>query len=329
MSDTNHNCDSEAGGLWEEAFQEEVADVVVDADAPDLLPTYTYRVPDPWKDVVQPGTCVHVPFGGQEKLGYVLVRRRISSDDPLCARLRDIIAPVKGAITFSQEQAELARWMAARYVCSLAAGVRCVAPAAMGARVMTLVRLADQFITTREAGHAAVQAHIIETLRTLGGVATLEKLREAARVSSFTTSYAALLRKGLLQETRQVSRPRTQARTVRGYVLSQPLEPMAGQRTLGPAVNVVEGRVSEAGRRILRVLAELTEVGETPVTADRLLEEAQASESALQTLVKKGAVEVREVPVRRIPYIVPTVRTQPPCFTPGQRAAAKWIAEAI
>lgn len=329
MSDTNQNCESVTGSLWEETFQEEVADVVVDADASDLLPTYTYRVPDPWKDVVQPGTCVHVPFGGQEKLGYVLARRRISSKDPLCVRLRDIIAPVEGAVTFSQEQAELARWMAARYVCSLAAGVRCVAPASMGARVMTLVRLTDPSITAREADHAAVQAHIIETLRALGGEAEREKLREAARVSSFTSSYAALLRKGLLQETRQVSRPRTQARTVRGYILCQPLESVAGLGTLRLSVNAPEGRVSEAGRRILRVLAERMEAGEAPVTADRLLEAAQASESALQTLVKKGIVEVREVPVRRMPHTVPTVRTQPPCLTAGQRAAAVWIAEAI
>lgn len=329
MSHADHTRESVTGSLWEEAFEEEVADVVVDADAPDLLPTYTYRVPDPWKDAAQRGTCVHVPFGGQEKLGYVLARRRISSDDPLCARLRDIIAPVEGALTFSQEQAEIARWIAARYVCSLAASVRCVAPAAMGARVVTLVRLADESITAREVGNAAVQGHILETLRALGGVAELEKLREAARAGSFTASYAALLRKGLLRETRQVSRPRAQARTVRGYVLGPAARvPNCATGSSGWD-NTPEGRVSKAGRRILRVLAELTEAGETPVTANRLLEEAQASTAALQTLLKKGVVETRVVQVRRMPHAVPATRTQPPCFTPGQRAAAEWIAGAI
>jgi len=304
------------GSLWEDTLAVEVAEVVVDADAPDLLPVYTYRVPDLWKDMVQLGTCVHVPFGGQEKLGYVLARRRMALADPLCARLRDIIAPVEGAITFSQEQAEIAGWVAEEYICPLASSLRCVAPAAMGARVVTQVRLVEETMTAKDAGNATSQVHILDTLRALGGVAEREKLREASKVSSFTTSYAALLRKGLIRETRHVSRPRTQARTVRAY-------------TLKPMENASEARISEVGRRILQVLAECAEAGKTLVTADYLLEEAQASESALQTLVRKGIVDMRKMLVCRNPHVVPATRTQPPRLTPAQRAAVEWIADSL
>jgi len=98
---------SETASLWEELAEVEAAEVVVDIEAPDLQPTYTYRVPPGMAAPV--GTCVHVPFGGREALGYVLARRRIPISDPLAKRLRDIIGIVEGAVTFTQEQADLAR----------------------------------------------------------------------------------------------------------------------------------------------------------------------------------------------------------------------------
>ena len=47
-----------------------VADVVVGVDAPDLLPTYSYHVPDHVRHVLAVGTCVHVPFGGRKASSY-------------------------------------------------------------------------------------------------------------------------------------------------------------------------------------------------------------------------------------------------------------------
>jgi primosomal protein N' (replication factor Y) len=313
---TQRHTETDTGSLWEEYNEADVADVVVEIDAPDLLPAYSYRVPEHLRASVAVGTCVHVPFGGQEKLGYVIERRRISASDSLHARLRDILAPVEGAITFNAEQAALARWIAARYVCDLSAAVRCIAPAAMGARVVTVVRLADESITARDAGDSLVQAHILETLRSLGGVAEIETLREAARVSAFAGSYAALIRKGLLQETRAVSRAKVVARMVRAY-------------ELGMAAGALSGRMSDAGQRILDALAEFTRRGETPVLPERLLTAAQASSGALKTLADKGAIIVREIPARRAPHNLPAGRTQPPPLTPGQSTAARRVAEML
>src|SRR2546429_3421697 len=133
----------EIGSLWEECDEVDVVDVVVGVEAPDLLPTYTYLVPELLRNSLKVGACVHVPFGGQEALGYVFGCRRVRAQDPLVRRLKPVMGPVEGAITFSEDQAAIAAWIAERYACDLASAVRCIAPAALGARVVRPAHLSD------------------------------------------------------------------------------------------------------------------------------------------------------------------------------------------
>ena len=143
--------------LWEEFAETDVADVVVDVDAPDLLPTYAYRVPDVMQNTLQVGMCVHVPFGGRETLGYVLSRRKISAQDPLCGKLKPLIAVVEDAITINQEQIDTVQWMSDRYICHLIDAIRCVAPAILGAKVIATVKLQRRLAAraSRRRFHAA------------------------------------------------------------------------------------------------------------------------------------------------------------------------------
>ncbi len=308
--------EANTASLWTEYDQIDVADIVVDIDAPDLLPTYSYRVPAGLRNEIKTGMCVHVPFGGQDKLGYVLARHRMRSSDPLAARLRDIEAIVEGAVTFNGEQAVLAQWISDRYLCDIASAIRCIAPASMGSKVVRTVRLADPGLTGESAGDAMVQAHILETLRQMGGSADAEALRDAARVSSFTTAYAGLIKKRMLVETRAISRAKTVARLIRAY-------------ELGSVTDSLSGRRSPAGERILATLVELTRAGETPVLPERLLKAAAASPAALKSLVDKGAVVVRHVGLRRAPNRTPSSLTSAPAHTTGQSAAARAIREML
>ncbi len=305
-----------SSSLWEEFDEIDVVDVVVDVEAPELQPTYTYRVPPPLRNRLDMGSCVHVPFGGRDTLGYVLAHRKLKSSDSLAPRLKDVIAKVEGAVTFTPEQAHIAEWISDRYVCDLPSAVRCIAPAAFGARVVTIARLENDGIRPEDLGDAMVQAHIVEALRTLGGEAEVDELRKRASVSAFPGSYAALVRKGVITESREVSRARTTARTVRAYAL-------------GSAVDTLSGRSSPAGERILQALADFQRKGEAPVLPEKLLTAAQASSGALKTLTEKGAVVIETLEVRRAPHYTGPTRTIAPTFTPGQQAATEWLAESI
>src|SRR5947209_20309937 len=152
------NDGSYSESLWEEFADLDVADVVVDVDAPDLQPSYSYLVPEKMQNRIAPGMCVHIPFHGREMLGYVVERRKLPATDPLVSRLKPVIAIVEDAITINAEQLQTARWMSERYVCTLLDAVRCVAPAILGSRVQAVTRFTDPTLRGRDLGDSIPQA---------------------------------------------------------------------------------------------------------------------------------------------------------------------------
>ena len=312
-ANSNNPAENYSDSLWEEFAEIDVADVVVDVDAPDLLPTYAYRVPDFMQNILQVGMCVHVPFGGRETLGYVLSRRKISALDPLCGKLKTLIAIVEDAITINQEQIDTVQWMSERYICHLIDAIRCVAPAILGAKVIATVKLSDDTLRGHHVGDSMPQAHILETLRTLGGEAELDTLKDRASLPNFSAAYSALAKKGLLIETRKVSRAKTVEKTMRGY-------------RLGAAAGVLEqggiGRQSPQQQRILNELVAWQRKESAPMPQDELLRAADAKITSLRGLAEKGLVEASEIHVRRAPVAAGEKRTTAPKFTPGQQAAA-------
>jgi primosomal protein N' (replication factor Y) len=303
--------------LWEEYAEADVADLVVDIDAPDLQPTYTYRVPATMQNTLQPGDCVRINFAGRETLGYVFTRRKLPLSDPLSAKLRDIQVIVEDAITINAEQMQTVRWMSEHYVCDLLDAIRCVVPTVLGGRISTRVVLKDMSLRGIDVGGSIPQAHLIETLRSLGGEAERDMLRETANLPSFSTAYGALLKSGLFVETTEVARAQVVTKTVRGYALG------------AAADSLTTARRSEAQQRLLNALVNHARRNHGPVPGEELLREAQAGPSSLKGLVDKGLVVVSELTVRRAPTKAGTKRTVAPTLSPGQANAASVLRECI
>ena len=299
--------------LWEEFADLDVADVVVDVDAPDLQPSYSYLVPEKIQNRLAAGMCVHIPFHGREMLGYVLERRKLPTTDPLVPRLKPVIAIVEDAVTINDEQLQTVRWMSERYVCSLLDAVRCVAPAILGSRVQAVTRLTDPSLRGRDLGDSIPQAHIVETLRALDGEAELETLRKTANLPSFHSAYAALVERGLLVETRRVTRAKTVEKRVNAY-------------RLGAAAGELKGpnaRTSPQQQRILNALLDWARSEPGPMPADELLRAADVRPDSVKRLVDKGVVQVEALTVRRSPVTAGAQRTAPPTLTPGQQRAVE------
>jgi primosomal protein N' (replication factor Y) (superfamily II helicase) len=306
--------------LWEEYAQVDIADIVVDIDAPGLEASYSYRVPESLQNTLQVGACVHIPFSGRETLGYVIERRKLSAADPLCGKLKPIIAIVEDAITINSEQLQAVRFMSERYVCDLLGALRCVAPATLGARVATMVRLADPNLRGAQTGDSLPQAHIVETLRTLDGPVELETLRDAANLPNFAGAYAALQRKGMLIESREIMRAKTVGKTIKAYALGAAAEVLGGAGV---------GRRSPQQQRLLNELLARARRNEGPMPANELLAAAQAGAASLRGLLEKGLVQVTELTVWRAPLATPRLRTEPPILMRGQRDAVETLRECI
>lgn len=306
--------------LWEEFAEVDIADVVVDVDAPELQPSYSYRVPEALRNTLGVGACVHIPFAGRETLGYVLARRKLSVHDPLCAKLKDILAIVEDAVTINEEQLHIVRWMSERYVCDLLSAIRCVAPATLGSRVVSMVRLREPDIRATDAGDSIPQAHLIETLRALDGAVEVEVLRENANLPGFSSAYAALLKKGLLVETRAVSRAKTVEKKAKVYTLGVTAEVLGGAGV---------GRRSPQQQRILNELLRRARNSGEQMLAEELLRAADAPAASLRGLVEKGLVTAQEITLRRAPIVAGEKRTVAPPLTPGQEQACAVLRECV
>lgn len=307
--------------LWEEFDDIDVADIVVDVDAPDLLDTYAYRVPEHLRNALKVGACVHIPFSGRETIGYVLSRRRLAKSAPLANKLKDIIALIEDAVAINFEQIQIAQWMSERYVCSLLDAVRCVAPPYLNCRVETMVRLAYPNMNSAELQGSVNQAHLVETLMTLGKEAELEKLKQTANIASFRSAYTTLLARGIFKETRRIARPTTVGKKTRAYRLG------AVADVLSTSGRVVRRTVHQ--ERVLETLAQWCRTDTRPMPGSLLLERAEASSSVLKGLVDKGLVVGEDIAVRRMPTLAPAIPTNPPTLSPPQAAAVTKLREAI
>jgi primosomal protein N' (replication factor Y) len=300
--------------LWEEYDRIPIADVVVDIDAPDLQPFYSYRIPESLAGAVAAGVCVHVPFAGREALGYAVEIRHLPAADPLVSRLKPIIAVVDEAIRINAEQMHVVRWMTDRYVCDLSAAVRCVAPSVFGGRVVTRLQLSDPDLDADLAGNSMPQRHLIETLRSLDGEAAMEELRDAANIAGFSSACSALVKKGIIVETRAIARAKTVVKMRTAF-------------RLGPAAGLVtDARPPSAGQtRAIEALTAWERSCADPMPADELLAAAGVTAAVLRGLRRRGLIEAVSAPVRRAATTVDASRTSAPSFTPAQRRAAEGL----
>ena len=194
--------------------------------------------------------------------------------------------------------------------CDLLDAIRCVVPTVLGGRVSTRVLLKDMSLRGIDVGASIPQAHLIETLRSLGGEAERDSLRETANLPNFSAAYAALIKSGLFIETNEIARAQVVTKTVRGYALG------------AAADSLTTARRSEAQQRLLNTLVDHARRNHGPVPGEELLREAQAGPSSLKGLVDKGLVVVSELTVRRAPTKAGTKRTVAPTLSPGQANAA-------
>ncbi len=205
----------------------------------------TYRA-----DAAEPlnvGDVVRVPLGARDVYGFVIAVR----DGPAAANVRAVVARASEQRAFDAAGLELARWMAARYCCSLGEALACVAFAP------ALPRVVDRFVVTRTpdvAEHATVSPRIVRLVAgdLAGGFGAEAFLRhpEARRAGDRRQLLAALRelqRTGVLRrERRFVAASVTEKRE---RVLHATGMPIAGARAraLVAAVESMQGmRFSDA-----------------------------------------------------------------------------------
>ncbi|MDN5293555.1 MAG: hypothetical protein PWQ31_860 [Eubacteriales bacterium] len=103
------------------------AEVVVDVAVHRVDRPFTYVVPVRYREQVQPGMRVKVPFGRRQEKGYIV---GLSHNCPVAGmEIKEIEDIVDEVPVISSELLALARWMAAYYLCPLVEALNCIVPA--------------------------------------------------------------------------------------------------------------------------------------------------------------------------------------------------------
>ena len=105
------------------------ADIIVDISHEKLDKPFQYRVPERFRDILEVGMCVTVPFGNGNKLlkGYVTDIGHTCKFDP--ARTKDISGIVQGGVGVEEKMIALAGWIRKNYGSTMIQALKTVLPA--------------------------------------------------------------------------------------------------------------------------------------------------------------------------------------------------------
>ena len=124
------------------------ADVLIELKAKKLDKTFTYIVPNKFKDKVKIGIRVLVPFGKQKLEGFLL---NIHDENNVEYKLKEIIDLVDEEPVLTSEMLELGKYIKSKTLCNLISAYQTMLPAALKAhnnflvnkKYVTLIKLID------------------------------------------------------------------------------------------------------------------------------------------------------------------------------------------
>lgn len=282
---------------------DKIAIVVLNGTTREFDKQYHYLVPDSLKDSLTAGMRVIVNFGKGNTLkeGYVLgFAERSEYKD-----LKSIKKIIDKKPVISQALIELAAWMKQRYSCTYSAAIKCMLPAGISVKSLTVVRLLDA-----AKGLPPNKQAIVDTLASNDSMLESGELKKLCGVkSNFNKDIKALETIGIVSIKEQYSAA-VREKTIRAASLE-----------LSPA-EVREDIENGTLKRIqqIRVLEMLLE-NEYIAVAD-IVRFASVSPAVLDTLRKFGYIYYRDIEVKRDPLKHRSIVETSPMMATDEQAAA-------
>src|SRR5574344_2721557 len=107
------------------------AEVLVEIKAQGIDKTFTYNIPDSFKDTVKVGIRVLVPFGKQKLEGFVL---SVGQNKQFDYEIKDIIDTVDNEPVLNNEMLELGKYISKKTLCNLISAYQTMLPKALKAK---------------------------------------------------------------------------------------------------------------------------------------------------------------------------------------------------
>lgn len=252
------------------------AQVAVDSGSASL-DFFTYLVPGELKNRATRGSCVLVPFGNRQILGFIVGFQDSCDLD----RVKEIIAVIDTPASLSPELLSLAEWISSQWLCGLQRTLRAVIPRILNHRVATRVELTGQDIPTTPS-LASVCASISE----LGGSCTVDALKQKVAASSLTRAISELEKRGIIRRSYELELPEAKPRFVKAVTLAVDAE------SARSAIDTL----TEKQARVLRMC-----LPGAAIELQDAIRRAATGRGVISALEDKGFVKIVEIAKRRAP----------------------------
>jgi primosomal protein N' (replication factor Y) (superfamily II helicase) len=243
--------------------------------------TYTYQIPDPERNRVQPGSRVLVPFG--KKRIYTAIVHSLADTPPEGIKTRDVMEVLDQSPPVNQHQLQLWDWMSSYYMCTPGEVLRAALPSGMRPESESRIRTNSDWSDSGELDpHERLLFEVVKDQ----GELTLGDLEMAGVGRSPVAVLKRLVEKGAV-EINEFVRSTITPRHV-SYIRISP-----GYRSEGDLHHALDG-LGKAPRQ-LQLLERFLDMSgnrdpEEGVIKKDLLSETGDS-GALAALIKKGMLE--------------------------------------
>jgi primosomal protein N' (replication factor Y) len=187
------------------------AEVAVNAALPHRR-AFSYSVPEGMR--LEVGQAVYVPFGRRTLQGIVLELPEV----PSYAETRDVLAPLTEGPILSPAQVALGRWISDEYLAPLFLSLALMLPPGFEQKPLSYV---VPLVGAQEAAGLELSPRQREVLSLLlaEGRQEVEDLRKRARVPALAAILGQLERRGLLERSYGLARPRVRPKVLVYYRL--------------------------------------------------------------------------------------------------------------
>ena len=294
------------------------AHVAVETGSTSDLDALTYEVPAHLQSSLSLGSCVLLPLGTRQAVGYIIG----FVDQPDVPNVRPIISELQSPVRLTSSLLKLARWISEEYLCPLSHVVLSIVPAVMHYRVQAGVVLlrceptTDGLSSSERRFFTALLERAASRKSDLHGESgepfiSLDSLSGLADRSTVQRIIRQLEEKGYVRRVYRLVGFEGKPRVLRGVRVSKETLPLTSE-------------LSEKQQEALELIKSLGR----DVSIVELSQRFGISRSVVDGLCRKGCLEQVEIVVRRVPSFVRMTEI-PEHLTADQQKAVNIITGAI
>lgn len=278
-----------------------VAKVIVDVPASSINQTFDYLVPEKFREILQPGMRVIVPFGPRKVMGFVIDFSDASNHD----KLKEIQNILDLTPVLTRELLELGGWIAEKTISFYITALQSMLPQVLKAQYKKeLVRLSESTLPAGMdqlfAGRHSIPYEIFEN-----SPISYYQLQKAIREGDIEIEY--LVKSKITKKYVTMLKPAKPGHLLEEALLDLPKQAKKQKIILSHFIDHPQ-----------------------PVEKQKFKREIDVTEGTVKTLVDKKLLETEKVEVYRNPYDDKMItRTEPLALTEEQKTAIKPINASI